>query len=160
MKTYKPTFLYILKIFGLIVSAGVSIFIVGLLSNTFRFFIKNQTLELVINIVIIISFLVAIIMVIRSSNPVITFRNKFFTMGNLDIYYDQIKDYYPSKGGSEPYLITKEGNRIDLELSWFSKKDQDAIRKTLLHKIDPNKEDKHNGFKIQVNGFKIKQEQD
>jgi len=139
MKTYKPVWLYFLKIVGLIFCALVASFFVYLLLSSVTFFIKSPMLDQIFKIVVILIFSIAILLIVRGNNPRIRLNSDFFVISGHQFYYAQIKEYTPSKGGSEPYLITKEGNKIDVELSWFKKKDRLEIEKILLEKIKAHK---------------------
>ena len=48
--------------------------------------------------------------------------------------YTEIKTYYSPRGGSEPYLILHNGNRVDLDISWLKKEDRDEVD-TFLNNI-------------------------
>ena len=49
--------------------------------------------------------------------------------------YSEIKRYEISRGGSEPYLLLKTGRRIDLNISWLKKEEQQEIAKSLQERI-------------------------
>ncbi|MBQ4818915.1 hypothetical protein [Aquimarina sp. MMG016] len=135
MKTYKPTLLYFIKIFGLIVFVLFSIFIISLFFDIIAYFLKSSWYELAVIILVNILFLVGSYFTIISNNPIIKFRDTYVIIGNQDIKYAEIEDFFSSKGGSEPYIMTSGGSRIDLQLSWFRKKDRIEIENTLKEKI-------------------------
>ncbi|MDY8136942.1 hypothetical protein [Aquimarina sp. 2201CG5-10] len=136
MKTYKPSLLYLIKIFGLLVFASFSVLIFNLFFDVIGYFLKSSLFELIILIVVIILFVITSYFSILSNNPIIKFSDTHIIASNQEIAYDQIRDFFPSKGGSEPYIITSEGIRVDLQLSWFRKKDRIEIEDTLLKKIE------------------------
>ena len=49
--------------------------------------------------------------------------------------YNEIKRYEISRGGSEPYLLLKTGRRIDLNISWLKKSEQQEIEMYLQKRI-------------------------
>ncbi|WP_299433040.1 hypothetical protein [uncultured Aquimarina sp.] len=137
MKQYRPTLLYSIKIFGLVVGAGFSVFIFSLFLDIVSFFVESSLFEKIIFILLIIVFIGAAFLIIRSNNPSISFNKDYMTIGRQEIAYDFIENLYPAKGGSEPYIITTDGEKIDLEISWFRKKDRIEIEKIILEKIQP-----------------------
>ncbi len=134
MKQYRPTIFYIIKIFGLVVGAAFSIFICSLFLDIVSFFVESSFFEQLILVLLILAFVVAAFLIIRSNNPTISFATKHMIIGKLEVPYDQIENFYPAKGGSEPYVITKDGDKIDLEISWFRKKDREEIERIILEK--------------------------
>lgn len=136
MKTYNATILYVIKIFGLIICAGFAVFIMSLFINIVSFFIESSLFEKVIASILTFLFVIAAFLIIRSNNPSISFNEKYMRIGRQEIPYEIIASFHSAKGGSEPYLLTKKGNKIDLEISWFRKKDRLEIEKTLLEKIN------------------------
>ncbi|AXT57638.1 hypothetical protein D1815_18465 [Aquimarina sp. AD1] len=137
MKQYRPTLLYAIKIFGLIVCAGFGVFIISVFLNIVSFFIASSIFEKIITVVLIALFIISAFLIIRSNNPGITTYEDYINIGNQDIPYNLIQSFYPAKGGSEPYVITTDGEKIDLEISWLSKKDRIEIEKTILENIKP-----------------------
>lgn len=138
MKTYHASILYAIKIFGLIVCAGFAVFIISLFINIVSFFIESSLFEKIVVGILGTSFLIAAFLIIRSNNPSISFHQKYMRIGRQEIPYEIIASFHSAKGGSEPYLLTKQGNKIDLEISWFRKKDRLEIEKTLIEKINPS----------------------
>jgi len=135
MKQYRPTLLYIIKIFGLIVGAGFSIFILSLFLDIVSFFVESSFFEKIIFILLIVVYIGAAFLIIRSNNPSISFNTDYMTIGRQEIAYDAIENLYPARGGSEPYIITTDGDKIDLETSWFKKKDRIEIEEIISEKI-------------------------
>lgn len=138
MKQYRPTWQYILKIFGLVVGAAFSIFILNIFLDVISIFIKSSLFEKSVFIFLIILLIVAAFLIIRANNPTIIFTNDYIRVGRQEIRYDQIQKFYTAKGGSEPYILTKEGHKVDLEISWFTKKDRIEIENMVLEKIQQN----------------------
>ncbi|MFD2563745.1 hypothetical protein [Aquimarina rubra] len=135
MKKYRPTLLYIIKIFGLVVGAAFCVFIISLFTNIISFFVESSFFEKVIFILLIAVLVLAAFQIIRSNNPTIILDNNHMMIGRQKLNYDQIKKFYPAKGGSEPYLVTKAGHKIDLEISWFGKNDRAEIENIILEKV-------------------------
>ncbi|MBW1298448.1 hypothetical protein [Aquimarina litoralis] len=135
MKTYRATILYAIKIFGLIVCAGFAVFIISLFINIVSFFIESSFFEKIVISILFILFVIAAFQIIRSNNPSISFDENHMLIGRHEILYSEIENFHPAKGGSEPYITTKSGGKIDLEISWFRKRDRIAIEKTLSEKI-------------------------
>ena len=54
--------------------------------------------------------------------------------------YSEIARYEISRGGSEPYLILKNGRRVDLNVSWLTKEEQLEIEKYLQERINDSQE--------------------
>ncbi|NER12914.1 hypothetical protein GWK08_05655 [Leptobacterium flavescens] len=75
--------------------------------------------------------LFAIFIVILSNKPVIIFEDEAIIYRYKKIFFSDIASFHPARGGSEPYIITKGQKRVDLELSWLTKKDRDEIEATL-----------------------------
>ncbi|MEW7289119.1 hypothetical protein [Aquimarina sp. 2304DJ70-9] len=125
MKTFKPTSLYIIKILGLIIGTSISIF--GI-----TFFIG---ISIMASLLILLIVLIFIYTILKSNKPAIQLSNTNININEVNIEYDQIESFHSSKGASEPYIISKSGEKIDLELSWFKKKDQAEIESMILEKI-------------------------
>ena len=136
MIRYRPTLLYVIKIFGLIICAAFSIFIISVFIDIVTFFVKSSFFEKISGIFLLLVLLIAAIRIIRSNNPSISFANDYMIVGYQEVKYDDIKKFYPSKGGSEPYIITKDNHKIDLEISWFRKKDRLEIEKGIAEKMN------------------------
>lgn len=134
-KTYTPNILYLIKIFGLIVSVVFSIVIISIFFDIIGYFIQSSWFELAIIIIALILLLIGSYFAILSNNPIIKFQDHYMTIGSLNVEYDQITGFFPSKGGSEPFILTSSGNRIDIQLSWFSKKDRVEIVNTIKENI-------------------------
>ncbi|SEM05593.1 hypothetical protein SAMN04487910_3994 [Aquimarina amphilecti] len=136
MKQYRPTLLYAIKIFGLIVCAGFGIFIISIFLNIVSLFVASSFFEKVIVILLIILFVISAFLIIRSNNPAIVTYEDYIRIGRQDVPYNTIQNFYIAKGGSEPYVVTKDGEKIDLEISWLSKKDRIEIEKVILENIE------------------------
>lgn len=52
-----------------------------------------------------------------------------------DFLYEEIKSHEVSRGGSEPFLMLKNGRRVDLNISWLKKEEQEEIEMYLQDRI-------------------------
>lgn len=138
-KVYKPTILYIIKIFGLIVFLAFTLGVISIFFDLFNYFLHSSVFELSIMIIAGALLVIGSYFIVISNNPIIKLEDKRMTIGHYTIDFENIKTFSGSKGGSEPFLITKDNDRIDLQLSWFSKKDQDEIAQLLQEKIQLNR---------------------
>ncbi len=102
-------------------------------------FVILLNISLIVNIIIASLFglisLGAIYIVIASNKPVISFKEDYFWYRYKKILFSNIQSFHIARGGSEPYIITKEGNRIDLELSWLKKQDRKEIEETIQSQV-------------------------
>jgi len=119
----------------MIVLAGISVFILGIFFDILGYFMRSSLFEQILWGILIFILIIAAYLIIKANNPVIKLGEEDMVIGHQMIPYDQVESYFPSKGGSEPYIITKEGTKMDLEISWFSKKDRIEIKNTILEKI-------------------------
>ena len=76
----------------------------------------------------------------RGINFIIGFGRDKVTVKEEDFFYDEIKRYEISRGGSEPYLILKNGRRVDFHISWLTKEEQLEIAKHLQKRINDSQE--------------------
>ncbi|MDH7447536.1 hypothetical protein [Aquimarina sp. 2201CG14-23] len=136
MKQYRPTLLYFIKIFGLIILALFSVFIISLFFDIIAYFVQSSLFEKLLFAILILVCIGVSFMIIRSNNPSIRLGQDTMIIGQEEISYHRIENFYPSKGGSEPYILTKDGRRIDLEISWFRKKDRVTIEQVILERIN------------------------
>ncbi len=131
MKTFKPNTMYTFKTLGLIVGVSISIFI-------FAYGSKNSILTILplLSLTVTLNYLI-----FKYNRPTFEFQDHAININGMIIKYDQIKSFHPAKGGSEPYVITTTGDKIDLELSWLKKSDRTEIENTILEKISPLKKE-------------------
>ncbi|WP_340201619.1 hypothetical protein [Ascidiimonas sp. W6] len=85
--------------------------------------------------VFLVIALFVVYIVITSNKPVIELQEDFVRYKYRKIFFKDIKHFYVSKGGSEPFIITKDNNQIDMELSWLRKKERLEIEDTIQKKI-------------------------
>lgn len=128
-KVYKATNFYYFKMILLIV-------IILLISNMYIFIFSTfLNLGYVVDMIIAIIFglisLFAIYIVIISNKPVVSIEQNTLKYRYHKFLFSEIDSFHPSRGGSEPYIITKEGKRIDMELSWLRKQDRQEIEEII-----------------------------
>jgi len=132
-KIYKATNFYYFKI-------AITILLIALACLVYIFFFAVLGLGFIINAIVgtifILISLFIIYIVIISNKPVITIRKETLTYRYKQLSFNEIETFHVSKGGSEPYIITKEGKRIDLELSWLKKQDQLEIEKSIQERLN------------------------
>ncbi|XLS29569.1 hypothetical protein ACJD0Z_01825 [Flavobacteriaceae bacterium M23B6Z8] len=92
------------------------------------------TMFVLLGIFLLITVFV-IYFVITSNKPVVELQEDFMRYKYRKIPFKDIKTFYTSKGGSEPFIVTKDNKQIDLELSWLSRKDRVEIEETIQRKI-------------------------
>lgn len=135
---YKPTVLYLIKILGLIVFVVAAAVMIGIFFDVPNFLFKSQWYERAILFFCVIMILLGSYFTIVANNPTIICTDSTIHIGVIELSYDEIDSFFESKGGSEPYVLTKDQERIDLQLSWFTKKDQIEITTILKEKIGVN----------------------
>lgn len=154
MKIYKPTLLYLFKIVGLLLSTILLICIFGFFYKVSEVIIVlwqgNEIISLCIGIVFIVIFFFS-----NTTNPAIIIEKEHLKINNQYVRFDQIKAFFNAKGGSEPYIITKKGKKIDIELSWFRKKDRIEIKNIIRGKIKNTYKKGLNGHKMHIHGLQI-----
>ncbi len=138
IKTFKASNLYYGKIFLLVVMVAVGyllydFIIISLLGNIKALW-ALVTMYVLIGIFLLLALFV-IYFVVTSNKPVVALAEDYVQYKYRKIMYKDISAFNPSKGGSEPFIVTKENKQIDLELSWLSKKDRIEIEETILKKI-------------------------
>lgn len=107
--------------------------IVSLLGNIQAVWAR-VTMFVLLGLILLVALFV-IYFVITSNKPVVELQDNFIRYKYRKIAFKDIKTFYTSKGGSEPFIITHDNKQIDLELSWLSKKDRLAIEETIQKKI-------------------------
>ena len=133
-KKYVPTILYIVKILATIFLTvlGFLIFDFGL---SFLGFVIPNMILIIIKVVLLVMCIGVIVLTLMNAVPVIKVSEIAITIKGIPRRYIDIQYYRKALGGSEPYLILKDGRRIDIELSWFRKKDQQEIEQVLINKV-------------------------
>ncbi|NAS31968.1 hypothetical protein GTQ40_13355 [Flavobacteriaceae bacterium R38] len=131
-KIYKATNFYYFKI-------CITILLIALACLLYIFFFSALGFGFLINTIVagifIIISLFIIYVVIISNKPVIIIEKDTLTYRYKKLPFSEIEAFHISRGGSEPYILTKEGKRIDLELSWLKKQDQLEIEETLQDRL-------------------------
>jgi len=92
-------------------------------------------IEYIINGVFGVIAFVSIAVILLRGKPAVTLSQKTLRTNRFKRDFAQLKSYHPSKGGSEPFVISHDGKQFDIELSWFSKKDRNAIEAFILQQI-------------------------
>lgn len=97
---------------------------------------KNLVIiEYIINSIFGLIAFVSIALILLRGKPAVTLSNKTLRTNRFKRDFEQLKSYHPSKGGSEPFVISHDGKQFDIELSWFSKKDRKAIEAFISQQI-------------------------
>lgn len=68
-------------------------------------------------------------------NPVIGISDTTLKIRNNSFPLASIQRFYPGLGGSEPYIVFHDGHRIDLDLSWLTRKDRNEVQAKLQASI-------------------------
>ncbi|MGH1386009.1 hypothetical protein [Kordia sp.] len=141
-RRYFSQLAYFVKAILIIVVIGVFFYIVTELSDklaetlSIKFRKNLVVIEYVVNILIgIICFLLILIILLRGK-PQITLNASTLRTNRFKRNFSDLKSYHPSKGGSEPYVISHDGKQFDIELSWFSKKDRQEIESFIIKQIE------------------------
>jgi hypothetical protein len=77
----------------------------------------------------------SIVLIMLRGKPKVTLNDTTLRTNRFKKDFVELKTYHPSKGGSEPFVISHEGTQHDIELSWFSKKDRKAIETFISQQI-------------------------
>lgn len=137
-KMYKANNLYYLKLGLLVICIGITYLLYDFIIYTFLGNIQRlwaQVIMFVLLGVFLILALFAMYIVITSNKPVVVLGNDHLRYKNRKIYFKDVKIFYPSKGGSEPFLVTNNNKQIDLELSWLRKTDRLEIENAIAHGV-------------------------
>ena len=132
---------YLIKAFLIISVIIVAFIIITLLSDQIAQEIsiklrKNLVaIEYVVNGVFGFIALASIALILLRGKPAVTLSHTTLRTNRFKKDFAQLKSYHPGKGGSEPYVISHEGKQYDLELSWFSKKDQKEIEAFIKERV-------------------------
>jgi hypothetical protein len=136
-KTFKANNLYYGKILLLILMITVGYLLYDFIIVSFLGSIRAPwariTMFVLLGIVLLITLFV-IYFVVTSNKPVVELAEDYVRYKYRKILFKDIKLFYPSKGGSEPFIVTKDNKQIDLELSWLRKEDRLEIEQTILKK--------------------------
>jgi hypothetical protein len=136
-KTFKANNLYYGKILLLILMITLGYLLYDFIIVSFLGSIRAPwariTMFVLLGIVLLITLFV-IYFVVTSNKPVVELAEDYVRYKYRKILFKDIKLFYPSKGGSEPFIVTKDNKQIDLELSWLRKEDRLEIEQTILKK--------------------------
>ncbi|MEM6721874.1 MAG: hypothetical protein AAF611_21275 [Bacteroidota bacterium] len=140
-KKYYSQLAYFFKMIFIIILLGVFYYFVTELADKIAQelsikFRKNLVfIEYTLNIIFGIVILLIILLIVFRGKPQITINDTTIRTNRFKKNFDELATYHPSKGGSEPYVISKDGKQYDIELSWFSKKDRREIEAFLKERI-------------------------
>ncbi len=140
-KRYYSQLSYLIKAILIIIVIGVFFYIITELSDkiaetlSIKFRKNLVAIEYVVNIVFGIISLLFILLILLRGKPQIAINETMIRTNRFKKEFDELASYHPSKGGSEPYVISNEGKQYDIELSWFSKKDRQEIEAFLSERI-------------------------
>lgn len=141
-KKYYSQFAYFIKVVFIIILLGLAFYFVteasDLIAEKFsRAFRKNMVItEYVLNGFVGIIIGLAILLVLFRGKPQVSINDKTLRTNRFKRDFSQIKSYHKGRGGSEPYVITHDGKQLDIELSWFSKRDREEIESIILRKLE------------------------
>lgn len=132
-KTYKATYLYIIKAVMLFMAM-----ITAFLAFNFGLMLLNLSpwVFYAVNIVLSLFVLLFLFMQLTAKAPMLTFDNDGFKYKRKNFSFSEIKQFKKASGGSEPELVLQDGTEVPLELSWFLKKDRKEIEALLEEKIN------------------------
>lgn len=137
-KIFKANNLYygkiVLLIFMVILGYLLYDFIVISFLGNIRSVWARVLMFVLLGIFLIIALFVVYV-VITSNKPVVELQEDFIRYKYRKVFFKDIKHFYTSKGGSEPFIITKDNNQIDMELSWLRKKERLEIEETIQKRI-------------------------
>ncbi|MFD0861138.1 hypothetical protein ACFQ1M_02870 [Sungkyunkwania multivorans] len=133
-KQYRPTILYIFKIVGilLLTAVGFLFFDIGL--SLVGVIIPGLAL-IVIRVIMLVCCLAAIILTLLRGIPSVVLKEHAIIIQGVPRKFSEIESFGRARGGSEPFFMLKDGRRIDVELSWFTKKDRLEIEKFIEEKV-------------------------
>lgn len=140
-KRYYSQLAYFIKAILIIIVIGVFFYIMTELSDkiaetlSIKFRKNLVAIEYIVNIVFGIISLLFILLILLRGKPQIAINETMIRTNRFKKKFDELASYHPSKGGSEPFVISKEGKQYDIELSWFSKKDRQEIEAFLSERI-------------------------
>ncbi|WP_046758203.1 hypothetical protein [Kordia jejudonensis] len=141
-KRYYSQFSYFIKILFIVILLGLAFYFITEASDLIaeklsRALRKNMVAtEYVLNAFVGIILLLAILLVIVRGKPQVTINATTLRTNRFKRDFSEIKSYHKGKGGSEPYIISNDGKQLDIELSWFSKKDRTEIESLIIQQIE------------------------
>ncbi len=133
-KTYTATYLYIIKMV-MYSAAVIAYFFVANLALMLGNGILPDWFPWITNIIFILFGLFFLFMQLTAKKPTFVFNSEGFKYKRKNIKYNAIKRIIPPQGGSETELVFQDNSTYVLELSWFLKKDRQAILQTITTNI-------------------------
>ncbi|MBC8754485.1 hypothetical protein H2O64_07360 [Kordia sp. YSTF-M3] len=140
-KKYYSQVAYLVKAILVIIVIGVTFFIITQFSDKIAQEIsiklrKNLVvIEYIMNGIFGIIAFGSIALILLRGKPRVTLSDTTLRTNRFKKDFIELKTYHPSKGGSEPYVISHDGKQYDIELSWFSKKDQKEIEAFIKERV-------------------------
>lgn len=134
-KKFTATYLYILKsvlLFALVITAVIMFNFLMMLLNA----LIPIWLFYILNGIFVLFTLVFLFMQLTNKKPVFIFDDLGFTYKRKHFKYQNIKHFIPTKGGSEPEIVFHDNSTQVIELSWFLKKDSEAIEQIITSNIN------------------------
>ncbi|WP_298419259.1 hypothetical protein [uncultured Kordia sp.] len=141
-KRYYSQFLYFIKILFIVILLGLAFYFITEVSDLIaekisRSLRKNMVItEYVLNSIVGLILFLAILLVIVRGKPQVTINDKTLRTNRFKRDFSEIKSYHKGRGGSEPYIISHDGKQLDIELSWFSKRDRNEIESIIIRQIE------------------------
>ncbi len=141
-KKYYSQFAYFIKVIFITILLGLAYFFMTVASHKLA---AELSIALRKNLVIIeytlngfvgIILGLAILLVIFRGKPQVSINEKTLRTNRFKRDFSEIKSYHKGRGGSEPYVITHDGKQLDIELSWFSKRDREEIESIILRNLE------------------------
>jgi hypothetical protein len=132
---------YFFKAIFIIILVGLFFYVITVASHELAAalsmeFRKNLVaIEYVINISVGIICLLTILLIILRGKPNVIITETSIKTNRFKKNFDELKSYHPGKGGSEPFVISKDGKQYDIELSWFSKRDRQEIEAFIKDRV-------------------------
>jgi hypothetical protein len=140
-KRYYSQFLYIIKILFIVILLSLAFYIITEGSDliaeklSIRFRKNLVAIEYAVNGFVGLIIALSIVLIVLRGKPLVVINDKRLKTNRFKKDFSELKSYHKGKGGSEPYVISHEGKQYDIELSWFSKKDQKEIETIILRQI-------------------------
>ena len=141
-KKYYSQFAYFIKIIFIVILLAVAFYffteasykIAKELSIFFRrdFIVMEYSLNALAGIILG----AAILLVGVRGKPQITINATTLRTNRFKRDFSELKSYHTGRGGSEPYVISHDGKQLDIELSWFSKRDRKEIEAFIIQQIE------------------------
>lgn len=141
-KRYYSQLAYLIKIIFIVIFLGLAYFFMTVASHKLAAELsmalrKNLVIiEYTLNGIVGIILGLAILLILLRWKPQVSINDKTLRTNRFKRDFSEIKSYHKGRGGSEPYVITHDGKQLDLELSWFSKRDREEIESIILRNLE------------------------